>query len=120
MKSPKFLNSLFSKIRKVKLNLYKNRKVLKDRTFNRRLYHFSFTLTIDDSINPQEGTRVISMAVPANSLFEAKNLLEKSVKSKVKINIKSTNELGKDDMIYYNRSKNQLKIDNMLKKYGRR
>lgn len=103
-----FVSAIQSWIRKLRLKLYKKKKIKESKTEHQRFYHMKFKINVSDEINPQETGTVYEMVVPARAAFFAKMLLERSIKKKIEIKVIDWEELDSEEHDNYLESQNQF------------
>lgn len=111
---PKFITNLQNYIRKVRLGLYKKKKVNESKTEFVKFYHMKFKIHIDDDINPQVSNFVYEMVVPAKAPFFAKALLERSIQKKLYIDVLNWDEMSDEELDQLMDSKKEF-VDEKLK-----
>ena len=100
-----FFNFITDKYRKMKLKLYKKKKVKKETTSHTRQYHAKFRIVIMDDINPQT-SEIFNTIVPARAAFFAKIMLERNIKDKVYLEFDSLEELTAEEYGIFLESQN--------------
>lgn len=97
--------------RKIKLKLYKKKKVRKDSTPFVRNYGIGYKIHIDDEENPVEIGDFVTI-VPARAAYFAKLLLERNIKRKVYIEVNYIDEIEEGvDYVEFLKAKNQNNSD---------
>jgi len=94
---PKFITNLQNYFRKIRLGLYKNKKVNESKTQHKRYYHMKFKIHVADELNPQVSDFTYEMVVPARAAFFAKALLERSVKEKIYVDVVDWDEMTDEE-----------------------
>jgi hypothetical protein len=89
-------NFITDRYRKIKLKLYKKKKVKASTTSYMRTYHVRYRISIDDEHNPQTSDQYETL-VPARAAFFAKIMLERSIKEKVYIEVDSIDEMSDEE-----------------------
>ena len=110
---PKFISNLQDYFRKIKLVLYKKKKVNKSKTLHTRFYHMKFKINVVDELNPQSSDLEYEMVVPAKAIFFAKILLERNIKEKISIDIVDWEEMTDDEHDEYAASKEEYIKNNL-------
>jgi hypothetical protein len=83
--------------RKLKLKLYKKRKIKESKTLHQRYYHMKFRINVSDEANPQEQGPIYEMVVPARGAFFDKLLLARSVKEKIYVQVEDWEEITDEE-----------------------
>jgi hypothetical protein len=96
----KTLDFIADYYRKVKLKLYKKKKIKKSTTAIPKQYHIKYQICIDDINNPQ-CSEIYETVVPARAMFYAKILLERTIKNKMFIKFDSSTELSDEEYLLY-------------------
>jgi hypothetical protein len=94
--------------KKLKLKLYKNRKIREDKTPTDRYYYVDFKVKVTDSVNPYEFDRVFNMVVPAKATFFAKRKLKKAIMRKIDVSLVNINRMTYEEWEEYERDKERL------------
>lgn len=94
--------------RRIKLWLYKNRKVKEQKTPTNRHYIVKFKVKINDINNPQVFNKVFNMVVPAKAAFFAKQKLRNSILNNIDIEFEDIQKLPFEEWEKY---KNSIKED---------
>lgn len=92
--TPRFIAKLQDWFRKLRLKLYKKKKINESKTPHKRYYHLKFKIRVDDNLNPQVSNVDYEMVVPARAAFYAKILLERSVMEKIKLDFVDVTEMS--------------------------
>ena len=90
--------------RKLKLKMYKKKKVKKSTTRHTRHYHIKYRIVVEDDHNPQT-SEIYETVVPARAVFFAKILLTRSVKAKIALEFDSFEELSDEEYEHHLDSK---------------
>jgi len=105
---PRFVTKLQIYFRKLKLKVYKNKKVKQSKTPHHRHFYMKFRLNINDDINPQTGHSEYEIIVPARAAFFARLSLEKSIKEKIQIDVTDWEEITDEEYEEYLTSKDSF------------
>jgi hypothetical protein len=88
-----FILNFFKKIRRLKVKLYKRRKIKESKTNFHRNYHITFNIVINDEFNPQKIEKKFSMIVPGKAAYFAKRNLKECMIEKIDFNFIEIEEL---------------------------
>ena len=105
---PKFFIKFEKFLRKQKLKLYKNKKIKEAKTEHERMYHIKFNIKIEDDHNPQIHDVEYEMVVPARASYFAKKMLEKTIKSRVYVNIVDIEEMSDEEIEEFESSREEF------------
>lgn len=94
---PRFIRRLQNYFRKIKLRLYKKRKVNEAKTSHLRYYHMRFKINVADDLNPQVSDKTYEMVIPARAVFFAKLLLDRNIKEKVYVDVVDWEEMTDEE-----------------------
>lgn len=95
--TPKFITRIKERIRKLRLGVYKKKKVNQSKTPHPRMHYMTFKIHVTDNINPQISSSEYQMAVPARAAFFAKMFLEKTIKEKIAVEIVKLEEMTEEE-----------------------
>jgi hypothetical protein len=99
-------------IKKLRLKLYKSRKIREDKTPTDRYYYVDFKVKIIDSVNPHEFDRVFNMVVPAKATFFAKRKLRKAIMRKIDVSLVDINRMTYEEWQEYERDRERFLSEN--------
>lgn len=105
---PKFVTNIQNYLRRIRLGLYKKKKVDESKTAFTRFYHMKFKIHIDDDVNPQVSDFIYEMVVPAKAPFFAKALLERSIKDKIFVDVIHWDEMTSEELVQMSSSKEEF------------
>ena len=91
--------------RNSRLKLYKQRKVIQEKTRFNRNYLFSFKIKVRDEGNPQVFEKELQMMVPGKAAFFAKRKLLEALMRKLEVDIIDVNVLSEDDASDFEKQK---------------
>jgi len=94
--------------KKLRLKLYKQRKIREDKTPTNRYYYVSFKVKVDDPYNPHEFDREFNMVIPAKATFFAKKRIKTSILRKIDINFLEIERLTYEDWQEHERDKERF------------
>lgn len=94
--------------KKLKLKLYKSRKIEEDKTPNNHYYYIDFKVKVNDSINSHEFEKIFNMVVPAKATFFAKRKLRKTIMRKIDVSFVDINKLSHEEWEEYERDKERV------------
>lgn len=92
-----FLSKIYRFFRKMRLRLYKNKKVNRSKTKHDRIYYLKFLIHLNDPQNPQVSETEYQMMIPAKAAFFAKGKLEDVIIEKLRVQVNSIEEVSEDD-----------------------
>lgn len=108
---PRFIRRLQNYFRKLKLRLYKKRKVNESKTPHLRYYHMRFKINVEDELNPQTSDKTYEMVIPARAVFFAKILLDRSIKEKINIEVVDWDEMDEEQHEHFLQSQIEYHLE---------
>lgn len=105
------LEWLSNRLRKSRLVRYKKKKVISSMTLQKKNYFVTFTINIDDEINPQEGEKVYEMVVPARAAFYARLKAKDAIKRKISLGFKKSESMTDEEVEEFIKSREEYQKD---------
>lgn len=97
--------------RKVRLKIYKKKKVRKQKTPTNRHYVVRFKVKIDDINYPHIFDKEFNMVIPAKAAFFAKRKLKLNILKKIDVDINDVDKITYKEYLDYERDRERVKSE---------